>query len=222
MKYLLDNIDNLSQEQIQSKIDKGSKFVVFNYRISLGLVSLLRFSPAILVQNKNDFNYYKNKYNRINFLCGPWLLFSGPYLTYKIYKHNKNGGIDVTQDILINLTENAINNKEVEILYIHSVYDKVSLSEKKTITKAILKIKQRIVNIEALYLGLYVNVSGNEKPYYTIGIQSKKEDITTETEIIKEQLYKYFYKHIPFYFVKIGHNDTSKLIIEQCELIYKN
>lgn len=47
MIHKLDNLKTSDLETLKSSVDSGGKFVVFNYRVSLGFISLLRFSPAI-------------------------------------------------------------------------------------------------------------------------------------------------------------------------------
>jgi hypothetical protein len=219
MNYKLQNIKNDDLESLKKDIDSGGKFILFNYRIGLGAVSLLRFSPAIFIKRNEDIEKFKRKYNRINFLFGPWFIFKGPFLTYDAYKINKNGGIDITKDILTNLTQEYLEKREVNIQVVHNIFSKVNKSDKKNIIKALQKIDLNIVPAKNVYIALFINVEEYQDPYFVIGIELS-EQIDLNREHIKTSLNKYFYKHVEFEIFDINENkDYSDKLIEQGEKI---
>lgn len=219
MIYKLYNIKNNDLKNLKKDIDSGGKFILFNYRIGLGVVSLLRFSPAIFIKQRDEFEKFKKKYNRINFLFGPWFIFRGPFLTYNAYKVNKNGGIDITKDVVINVTQEHLEKREVNIQIIHNIFSKVNKSDKKNIVKALKKTDLNIVPVKNFYIALFVNVEKYQEPYFVIGIELTKQ-MGLNKEHIKTNLNKYFYKHVEFkIFEIIENNESSDKLIEQGEKI---
>jgi hypothetical protein len=217
MIYKLENIKSNDLESLKKDIDSGGKFVLFNYRIGLGAVSLLRFSPAIFIKRSEEIEKFKKKYNLINFLFGPWFIFKGPFLTYDTYKVNSNGGIDITKDILINLTQEHLEKREVYIQVIHNIFSKVNKSDKKNIIKAFQNTNLTIVPVKNVYIALFDNVEEYQEPYFVIGIELSKQ-INLNQEHIKTNLNKYFYKHVEFEIFEIKENeDYSEKLIEQGE-----
>ncbi|WP_425628927.1 hypothetical protein [Cellulophaga lytica] len=222
MIHKLDNLKTSDLEILKSCIDSGGKFVVFNYRVSLGFISLLRFSPAIFIQNKIELNSYKKKYNKLNLFFGPWFIFKGPFLTYNIYKSNKKGGIDVTKDIMLNITSNSLVDREVDIKIMHTIFSKVDKTEKKEIYKTIKEINKNLVPIENVYVAEFINTKEYESPYTVIGYKISGTG-NLDVNHIEKVLYKRFYKHNFFEIVDLRvKDDYSDKLIEQGELIYGN
>ena len=220
MIYKLQNIKTTDLSELRNEIKSGAKFHLFNYRIGLGFVSLQRFSPAILIKQDDEIEKFKKKYNRINLIFGPWFIFKGPFLTYDAYKTNKNGGIDVTKDIMTNLTQEHLLNNQVEIIKIHNIFSKVSKTDKKSVKKAIKLIDLNLVPLKKIYTGLFINVEEYQEPYLVIGIELYK-DVDLNIEHIKACLYKVFYKHVDFEIIRINdRTEFEEKLIEQGELIY--
>jgi len=219
MMYKLQNIKNNDLESLKKDIDSGGKFILFNYRFGLGAVSLLRFSPAIFIKRSEEIEKFKRKYNRMNFLFGPWFIFKGPFLTYDAYKINKKGGIDITKDILNNLTQENLEKGEVNIQIVHNIFSEVNKSDRKNIIKALQKIDLNIVPVKNIYIALFINVEEYQEPHFVIGIELSKQ-IELNKEHIKTKLNKYFYKHVEFEIFDINENkDYSDKLIEQGEKI---
>jgi hypothetical protein len=219
MNYKLKNITDYDLGNLKENVDSGAKFILFNYRIGLGLVSLLRFSPAIFIKRENEIEKFKKKYNILNLVCGPWFIFKGPFLTYDAYKVNKSGGIDVTRDILTNLTQEQLEKGEVNIKVIHNIFQKVNKSDKKNITKAIRKTDLNVVPLKNVYVALFINVEEYQEPYFVIGIELHKQT-ELDKKHIKTNLNKYFYKHVEFKIFNINENiEYSDRLIEQGEKI---
>lgn len=152
-------------------------------------------------------------------IFGPWFIFKGPFLTYDAYKTNKKGGIDVTKDIMTNLTQEHLLINEVEILEIHNIFSKVSKSDKESIKKAVDRIDSNLVPFKKIYTGLFINIEKYQDPYLVIGIELYK-DVDLNIEHVKTCLYKLFYKHVEFHIIKINdQTEFGKKLIEQGELI---
>jgi NhaP-type Na+/H+ or K+/H+ antiporter len=103
MHYKLIIDDQISLDQLQKQVEKGGTFVMYQYCISILLVlSLRRFSPAYFIPANESKSKYKAKYNRLSSIFGWWGIPRGIVYTLSSYKINRNGGIDVTEDILYN------------------------------------------------------------------------------------------------------------------------
>lgn len=207
LKHKLKNINCTDLNTLIQKIDNGAQFIVFNYRIGLGAINILKFSPAILINNTNEFNYYKNKYCKYNFLFGPWSIVKGPFLTYDIHKSNKNGGINVTKDIMLNIDEKAITNNEIDIKEVYSIYHPITdKTDLKTFDKSIKEINRNKIPLKNSYIALFINVDQYTEPYFTIGIDTLN-DSPLDIEYLEECLYKYFMKHVYFEILDLREND---------------
>jgi len=219
MKYKLVNIDFNDLNDLKKRVNLGARFVVFNYRISLGLVSLLRVSPAIYIREKNELNKFRKKYNNYNLIFGPWYFFKGPWLTYNAFKINNSGGIDVTNDIMHNITEKALIQKEVDILEIHDIFIKIKNSDLSNIKKALKLIDKKKIQIEKAYAGIFINVEEFESPYFVIGIKIDKYSIF-DGKIILDSIYKIFYKHVRFELFDIDKEaELGEKLIQQGNLV---
>ncbi|HCQ12920.1 hypothetical protein [Flavobacterium sp.] len=219
MKYKLENIDFNDLSDLKKKVSLGARFVVFNYRISLGLISLLRVSPAIYIREKSELNKFKKKYNNYNLIFGPWYFFKGPWLTYNAYKINNSGGIDVTNDIMHNITEGALIEKEVNILEIHDLFIKIKNSDLLNIKKALQLVDKKKIQIEKAFTGIYINVEEYESPYFVIGVKMGKYSLFDE-KTIRDSLYKIFYKHVRFEIFDIDkETELGKKLILQGNLV---
>ena len=222
MIHKLGNLKTNDITTLKSGVDSGSKFVVFNYRVGLGFISLLRFSPAIFIENKEELDFFKRKYNRRNLLLGPWFIFKGPFLTFDIYKSNVKGGIDVTKDIMLNITSDSLVDKEVDIKIMHTIFSKVDKTEKKEIVKTIKELNRNLVPIENIYVAEFINTEEYESPYTVIGFKITGTD-ALDIKHIEKVLYKRFYKHNFFDIIDLREEDDySAKLIEQGELIYGN
>lgn len=220
MKYQLQNITTTDLRELERKIESGARFVVFNYRIGLGFISILKLSPAILITNENELRRYSKKYNFYNLIMGPWTFFKGPLYAYNAFKLNKNGGIDVTRDIMVNISQESLMAKEVELVIIHEIFMKVGSSDKKNIREAINKTDLNIVPLKKAYTGLFINGDEHQNPHFVIGIELYKE-AALNVEHIRNNLYLIFYKHVEFEIIDSRENpEYFDKLKEQGELIY--
>ncbi|PCH77003.1 MAG: hypothetical protein COB98_04595 [Flavobacteriaceae bacterium] len=220
MKYSLENIPVKKLKHLEKAISLGAKFVVFNYRIGLGAVSLLKCSPAIFIANSTEISTFRKKYDVLNFVLGPWFFLKGPFLTYDAYKINQRGGIDVTKDIMSNLTQESLDKNEVEIKAIHSIFTKVSLRDKKDIIKALKKIAINTVPLKKIHTALFVNVAPGYEPHFVIGI-TLYNDKNLDISHVKKCLNTVFYKHVQFEIIDLKHaGEYGEKLIEQGNCIY--
>jgi len=219
--YKLKNTENLDLTTLNQRIQNGAKFIIFNYRIGLGVLNLLRFSPAIFVNNNKELNLYKSRYNKYNMILGPWSIFKGPFLTYDIYKSNNRNGIDVTKDIMINIDEQALYTNEVSLKKVYTIFHQITdKNDLKTFTQSFKEINRNLVPLKSIYIATYINVDQYTEPYLTIGVDLL-DNRELDIQHIEECLYKYFMKHVYFEIIDLRDQiDVSEKLIEQGTLIY--
>ncbi len=206
-------------EEIHSKVENGAKFVVFQYCVSLVFaVSLIRLSPAIFIEKEEDIAKYKRKYNLISYICGWWCIPWGPMRTYKSLNVNDDGGLDVTEDVLLNLTEEGIKAGEFEFVRTNQIFAKPDKYEDHDFKKVAKKL-QDDSNIEQIIIGLYVN-TGDEKPYHTVGLVCQK-DFDAGIQSIYPLLKKKFRPKTPFEFLDLTEDNEINTLLKKQGVRYK-
>ncbi len=202
-----------SKKKLLDAIENGARFLVFQYCISPLAFALTRFSPAILVLTDEDVEDYSNDYDRISKLFGWWSIPYGPRNTLRSIRVNAKGGINMTEDILLNLSERIFTESALTLTitnqwFIHPNRDVLS-AFKSTVSSNVF------VNFTKLIIGLYVNTDEFEEPYLVIGIDSsfnfEKAKGVTEAE-----LYKHFSRYSKFTFVDLStESDVGSKLITQ-------
>jgi hypothetical protein len=207
MQYKLVLEEDINLQSLRERIKQGGKFIVFSYCISLFAITLKRMSPAIFIENETQFRKYKRYYNGINLLFGWWGIPWGLFYTPNYIRANNKGGIDVTEDVLLNVTDESLKEKRMEFLHTSMLFDYPSKSDEKIFLKQFNIIISKLQEIDTLAVGWYLNVENGYAPFYLIGISSSDYYANYETEI-KKHLYQDFYKHVPFQFINLSEQGT--------------
>ena len=211
---------NYSLEEIKQLVDKGAKFIIFQYSISVFLAVILRrLSPAIFIIPGDPINKYKRKYNLLSSIFGWWGLPWGPIRTIQCLRFNNNGGIDYTDEIMLNITARGIVEREVEMLKTNLLFSKPDKWDIKSFKKALLRDFERDYSIKKIIVALFINVEEGTRPYFTIGIRTDK-DLNSYIPRLKESLLKQFFKSTYFEFIDLNRDDKiSRLLEVQGEII---
>lgn len=206
----------MTLKQMETEIEKGGRFVLFQYCISIFFaITLRRFSPAIFVKSGEDISKYRRKYNRISAIFGWWGIPWGPVYTIRSFKINKAGGLDITKDILANLDETALAKGEVEIKLIHSIFEQPESFDLKAFERSLKKDFETDPFFKSIYAGLYTNTEEGVEPYYIIGFESSHA-FESAREEIKISLKKHFHKHVYFEFLDLKEEtEWCVLLLEQ-------
>ena len=80
--------EKLSFTELEAEISAGSRFVMFQYCVSIVALSFRMFSPAILLSPGDSSTKYILKYNMITMLFGWWGIPWGPIYTIESLKLN--------------------------------------------------------------------------------------------------------------------------------------
>lgn len=208
--------ENMQLEALHNEIQHGGRFLVFPYCISVFFaVTTRRFSPAIFVPYGASTQTYQTRYNRISYILGWWGIPWGPVRTLQCVRINRNGGIDVTEDILLNIDENCLRQREVVLHKTSMLFTPPEGSERQSFEKAILKKLPHDPELKKLVVGLYLNTAEGEAPVYTIGLRTAGAVQHYQIEAVRKALYTQFYKRVPFVFTNLDEANELNGILEK-------
>jgi hypothetical protein len=100
--------DGLTTEQIRYAISNGSKFVLYQYSVSLVFISFRRSSDIYFVPPGNAFTLPRVGYSLLSLVAGWWGIPWGPIYTVQALWTNLSGGRDVTREILAQSSASAM------------------------------------------------------------------------------------------------------------------
>jgi hypothetical protein len=96
-------IEGLSGQQLENEIQRGAKFAIYQYCISIGIMSFKR--PSAIYFNRGGENNISKGFvfSLISLLLGWWGIPWGPIYTIGSLIINFQGGKDVTKEVLASL-----------------------------------------------------------------------------------------------------------------------
>ena len=206
----------LSYEELVQEIEKGGRFIMYRYTISLGALTLKRFSPAHFVRHDEPATKYKGKYNMLTNIFGWWGIPWGIPRSIESIKFNNKGGLDITNDILKNLTAKNYDGQSVIYETMDLYFGEPDRDEEKAFRKALEPIFERDQTITTVVVGLYLNVEYGPPPYM-IGIELSEERNKEELlKTMKKAFYKRFNRSAHMEFFDIDREDEmSQAFLEQ-------
>lgn len=93
-------VDNLTYEQLSDELRRGAKFVVYQYAISVLVMSFRRGSEIYFVRSGESAVAKGWSYSVISFFAGWWGFPWGPIFTIGSLWTNFSGGKDVTAEVV--------------------------------------------------------------------------------------------------------------------------
>jgi hypothetical protein len=100
-------IENMSNEQINDELRKGGRFVVFQYCISIVVMSFKRSSGIYFIPSGTRAAGKAAPWCALSLLVGWWGIPWGPIWTIGTVAKNLGGGLDVTAQVLNASTSSA-------------------------------------------------------------------------------------------------------------------
>lgn len=94
------NIDGLTMNDINSEIKYGAKFVVFQYCISIFILTFKRSSDIYFIKSGCSTLKHSIGYTLISLVFGWWGIPWGPIYTIGSVFTNLMGGKDITQEVM--------------------------------------------------------------------------------------------------------------------------
>lgn len=93
-------IEGMTVEQINSELSRGGKFVVFQYCISILVMTFKRGSDVYFIKAGESTVSKSIGFTLLSAVLGWWGFPWGPIYTIGSIYTNLNGGKDVTQEVL--------------------------------------------------------------------------------------------------------------------------
>lgn len=205
----------LSFAELQKRLEKGARFVVYQWVVPLPLFfPKRRFSDVYLIEAGQNPNSYCGRFNLYCRLFGWWGFPFGPMAVFTTVRSNKSGGIDVTDDIVLNLTEKDYASGSLTIVETATKFispEKTDLKEYQKVFSAL--IRQNIIE-EMPTIGIYIDTKDSEAPLPYIGFE---EPLSEEKKtLIEDGIYKRFYKHHHFFLVELNDDfHLSEILLQQ-------
>jgi len=100
MKKKIVGTEGMTREQIRAEILRGGKFVVFQYCVSLVIVTFRRASNVHLIRPGDGTAMRALPYTLVSLVAGWWGLPWGPIWTVATVYRNTRGGRDVTPEVI--------------------------------------------------------------------------------------------------------------------------
>lgn len=97
------NIDGLSTEDINREIQNGGKFVMFQYSISIIVMSYKRSSDIYFIKAGESSTKHSIGFTLVSLVLGWWGVPWGPIYTIGSLATNLSGGKDVTKEVVQSL-----------------------------------------------------------------------------------------------------------------------
>lgn len=106
------NLNGLSADQVSREIQRGGRFVMYQYTISLIVVTLQRSSDIYFIPGDEKGISEGLRYTAVSLILGWWGIPWGPVRTIRSVSCNLTGGKDVTQE-LMSLMDTFDNGKSI-------------------------------------------------------------------------------------------------------------
>ncbi len=98
-------IDGMTGDQLQFEIQSGGRFVVFQYCVSILVMSFKRSSEIRFLRANESYAARALPYCALSLLVGWWGIPWGPIWTISTTYQNLRGGLDVTGAVVQSLSE---------------------------------------------------------------------------------------------------------------------
>jgi hypothetical protein len=92
-------ISDLSEEQVRHELSLGARFVVYQYCMSMIIITRREPSEAYFIRPNESAVAKGLKYSLLTCVVGWWGIPWGPIFTVQTLYRNFRGGIDVTEEI---------------------------------------------------------------------------------------------------------------------------
>src|SRR5262245_60156000 len=97
-------LDGLTQEQIQMELQRGAKFVLYQYCISILVLTFKRPSDIYFIRAGEGSVGKGLLFSLVSFLLGWWGIPWGPIYTLQSLWVNFSGGRDVTREVVASVS----------------------------------------------------------------------------------------------------------------------
>lgn len=103
------NLEGYSDKEISFELQNGAKFVIFQYCVSIIIMTFRRNSNIYFIKNGESTLKHSIRYTLMSLFFGWWGIPWGPIYTLGSIFNNLNGGKDVTAEIMKSLNNPNAN-----------------------------------------------------------------------------------------------------------------
>jgi len=107
------NMEGLTDEQINHELQRGARFVHFQYTVSIIIMTFKRGSDIYFIKSDESSAKYSWKYSLLTFFLGWWGIPFGPIYSVSSLYRNFTGGKDITQEVLNHFNASQIAKETV-------------------------------------------------------------------------------------------------------------
>lgn len=100
-------IEGLTTDQVNFELQRGRKFVVFQYAISLVLITFYRPSDIYFIRQGENAIARGLPFTLLTFVAGWWGIPWGPIRSIQAMVVNFRGGKDITKDMVAAVNKNV-------------------------------------------------------------------------------------------------------------------
>lgn len=101
------NIEGMTTDEINRELERGGKFVVFEYCVSIVVMTFKRGSDVYFIRSGESTIGSGILYTLITLLFGWWGFPWGPIYSFMALFTNLRGGRDVTQEVIQSVNARA-------------------------------------------------------------------------------------------------------------------
>jgi hypothetical protein len=99
MARKIQGIAGLSQSEIDFELQRGAKFVLFQYCVSIVILTFKRSSDVYFIRSGESASAKGLPFTLLSLVAGWWGIPWGPIYTVQSVYNNLQGGKDVTQQV---------------------------------------------------------------------------------------------------------------------------
>ncbi len=117
MSVAIKNIDGMTVSQLQDEVNKGGKFVIYQYCVSIVLMTFKRPSDIYFIRSDENALTKGLLFSGVSFLFGWWGIPWGPIYTIGSLVNNFKGGKDITDEVYHSLlAQQPLSDETIETL----------------------------------------------------------------------------------------------------------
>ena len=106
------NLEGLTTDQINRELEQGAKFVIFQYTISIIVMTFRRSSDIYFIKAGENATIKGLGYTFLTFLVGWWGIPWGPIYSIGSIANNLSGGKNITNEVLASVNQVAPSNQQ--------------------------------------------------------------------------------------------------------------
>lgn len=202
MEIKLANHNNYTFDEVISAKTNGGAFITYQWLIPIPVFfPIRRLSKVYFIPNGMKKSKYAKKFNIITLLIGWWGVPWGPFAVYKTIGLNNSGGIDVTDDVYLNIDKTGYLNGSFELKKSFTKFVHPPKSELKELLKVFTALIESKEIKEFPIIVVYIDCEEGVEPYTFIGFS---QDIVRKRDLITKAIYKRFRKHYKFELVQLN------------------